>query len=168
MSQLVLLVGLALAFTAGTAGAETPPAPSDASPLGRWVTASGNLEVEVAACGEALCGSVVRLLANRSMSREGGEMKPADARDPMGMQILTDFVPTEFREATAPGAGGAQARVPTQWEGQIYNRDNAKTYRCKMWMGPGGELMLRGYVGLPWFGSTSAWTRPGVSLGGVR
>ena len=100
-------------------------------------------------------------------------MKPADARDPMGMQILTGFLPTEFREAQRPevqrpGAGAAQARVPTKWEGEIYNRENAKTYRCHMWMGPDGELMLRGYVGLPWFGSTSAWTRPGVALGGVQ
>lgn len=168
MRQLILLVALALASASYTARAGDPPGPSAASPLGRWVTASGNLEVEVAPCGEALCGSVVRVLANRSMSRAGGEMKAADPRDPMGMQLLIDFLPTEFREAQALGVGGASERVPTQWKGQIYNRENAKTYRCDMWLGPDGELMLRGYIGLPWFGSTSAWTRAGVALGGVR
>lgn len=168
MRHLVLLAGCAFALSAGTACAESQQAPTAASPLGRWVTASGNLEVEVAPCGDALCGTVVRVLANRSMSPEGAEMKPADSRDPMGMQVLIDFVPTEFRDATAPGAGGAETRVPTEWKGQIYNRENAKTYRCIMRMGPAGELMLRGYVGLPWFGSTSAWTRPGVEFGGAQ
>ena len=53
MRHLVLLAGCALAFAAGAARAETPAARAAVSPLGRWVTASGNLEVDVAPCGEA-------------------------------------------------------------------------------------------------------------------
>jgi uncharacterized protein (DUF2147 family) len=155
----ILLVCYSLWFAASLAHAEGLPVRA-ASPLGRWVTASGNLEVEVAPCGEALCGTVVRVLANRSMSREGGEMKPADSRDPLGMKILSDFVPTEFR--------GAREDEPTEWKGTIYNRENAKTYRCIMWIGDAGELMLHPYVGLSWFGRTSAWARPEVALGEVR
>ena len=153
MKRLVLLVGCALALAAGAASAKEE-AGSSAGPLGRWVTSSGNLEVEIAPCGNALCGTVVKVLANHSMSPGGGEMKPADPRDPMGMRILSDFVASEFSED-----GGA--RVPVEWEGHIYNRENAKTYACIMRMGESGELVLRGYVGIPLFGSTSMWTRAG-------
>src|SRR5215475_8575036 len=83
---------------------------------GRWITESGNLEVQIAPCNQALCGTVVRVLANNSMSAPGTEMKPVDARSPMGMKILSDFTPS-----------GDQ-----QWTGQIYNRENGKTYRCRM------------------------------------
>lgn len=139
------------------ASAESATMPSARDPRGRWVTASGNLEVEIAPCATALCGTVVKVLANRSMSRDGEEMKAADTRDPMGMKVLIDFVPSEHEGA-----------APTKWKGQIYNRENGKTYSCIMTMGPGGELVLRGYVGIPWIGSTQEWKRAGVSLSGAR
>lgn len=160
MKHFVHFAGCALALL-GTSPAFAETASSASGPLGRWVTASGNLEVEVAPCGDALCGTVVKVLANRSMSREGAEMKPADARDPMGMQVLSGFVPSEYEEV-----GGA--RVPVEWKGQIYNREDAKTFRCIMSLGEQGELLLHGYVGIPWFGRTSAWTRPAVAVGGAH
>ena len=83
--------------------------------LGTWLTDSGNLEIEIARCGEALCGKVTKVLANRSMSGSG-EMVSADKRDPLGMTILKDFKPS--------GEG--------EWSGEIYNRENAKTYSCKI------------------------------------
>jgi len=149
------------AFALALLGTTPAFAETSAGPLGRWVTSSGNLEVEVAPCGDALCGTVVKVLANHSMSREGDEMKAADPRDPMGMQILSGFVASEFDDA-----GGA--RVPVEWKGQIYNREDAKSYRCLMSLGEQGELLLHGYVGIPWFGRTSAWTRPAVAVGGAH
>jgi len=149
------------AFALALLGTTPAFAETSAGPLGRWVTSSGNLEVEVAPCGDALCGTVVKVLANHSMSREGEEMKAADPRDPMGMQILSGFVASEFDDA-----GGE--RVPVEWKGQIYNREDAKSYRCLMSLGEQGELLLHGYVGIPWFGRTSAWTRPTVAVGGAR
>jgi len=160
MERLALLFALALSLAPAASLAGSEPGGA-ASPLGRWVTASGNLEVEVAPCGDALCGTVVRVLANRSMSRAGEEMKPADPRDPMGMRILTDLVASEYDDV-----GGK--RAPVAWKGHIYNRENAKTYSCIMRIGESGELLLRGYVGLPWFGRTSAWTRPAVAVGGAQ
>jgi uncharacterized protein (DUF2147 family) len=153
MKRSVVLLSCLLA--AASAAADSP------DPRGRWVTASGNLEVEVAPCGRALCGTVVKVLANHSMSPGGGEMKAADARDPMGMKILIDFTPSEFDEADG-------ARVPTEWRGSIYNRESAKTYSCIMTLGDRGELLLRGYVGIPWIGSTQTWRRAGVSQGAAR
>jgi uncharacterized protein (DUF2147 family) len=106
----------------------------------RWLTASGNVEVEIAPCGEALCGKVARVLANRSMSDPGKAAggKPAT----LGLEILTDLRPD--------GAG--------HWKGRIYNRENGKTYDCLV--SPQGEnLTVRAYVLLPAFGQTQVWRR---------
>ncbi|MDO9005608.1 MAG: DUF2147 domain-containing protein [Aquabacterium sp.] len=115
-------------------------------PRGRWITASGNLEVDVAPCGEgALCGTATRVLANRSMSPGVDAMDPVDKRPALGMTILIDFRPDDDDAS--------------QWHGQIYNRENGKTYRCQMSLGPQGELVLRPYIGLPLFGKTQVWQR---------
>jgi uncharacterized protein (DUF2147 family) len=137
--------GLLLAFGAGS---QTLAA---ADPRGRWITASGNLEVEIAPCGDALCGTVTRVLANRSMEAGGAPMQPVDTRPALGMTLLRDFRPS--------GTG----QPPTQWAGELYNRENGKTYSCNMSMSgagqPAGELVLRAYVGLPLFGKTQLWSR---------
>jgi uncharacterized protein (DUF2147 family) len=142
---------LVLLLAAGAARA-------DADPRGLWLTASGNLEVRVAPCGAALCGKVARVIANESMSRPG-EAMAADAQPAHeGMDILSDFQPSE-RETMADGRN-----VVTEWRGRIFNRENGKTYDALMSVGPRGELKLRAYVGLPLFGKTQAWQRvPGAS-----
>ena len=110
--------------------------------LGRWVTESGNLEVEIAPCGEALCGTVVKVLANRSMA-DPSKMLPADAPSPLGMKVLRDFKPS--------GDG--------EWQGQIFNRENGKTYDCLMSLVAADQLKIRPYVGAPIFGQTQIWRR---------
>ncbi|MBC7956810.1 MAG: DUF2147 domain-containing protein [Cytophagales bacterium] len=141
--QLFITLGTVLLSTATLAQANDP--------RGRWVTASGNLEVEIAPCGNALCGTVTKVLANNSMSRDGEPMAPADPRPALGMKILVDLVPDE---------GDAAPKV---WRGQIYNRENAKTYRAKVEIetrpNAQAELLVRGYVGLPLFGQTQRWLR---------
>src|SRR5262245_3059773 len=122
-------------------GRTAPAAPPGA--LGRWITASGNLEVEISPCGSALCGTVVQVLANRSMSDPGAPMTAVDARPVLGLQILTDFAPSGHGE----------------WTGAIYNRENGKTYRCRMSVLDADRLEIRPYVGLPWFGKTQIWRR---------
>jgi uncharacterized protein (DUF2147 family) len=133
MKHLIFPLALALA---GAAAAQ------DAPQLGRWLTESGNLEVEIAPCEQALCGTVVRVLANRAMDG-GGEMKAADPRPAMGMTLLTDF--------RASGQG--------EWKGRMYNRENAKHYSTLMSMEGPDQLVIRAYVGLPIFGKTQVWRR---------
>ncbi|AMP07569.1 DUF2147 domain-containing protein [Collimonas pratensis] len=70
-----------------------------AGPLGKWVTESGNLEVDIAPCGAALCGSVSRVISNRSMS-PGGEAPKADALPLAGLKSLSDFSPTAKANGT--------------------------------------------------------------------
>ena len=124
-----------------------------ADPQGLWLTASGNLEVRIEPCGAALCGKVARVIANQSMSRPG-EAMAADAQPAQeGMDILSDFLPSD-QETTADGRS-----IVTEWRGRIFNRENGKTYDCLMSVGPAGELKLRAYVGLPLFGKSQAWQR---------
>jgi len=135
----LLLLGAALATV--SAGAKAPADRSTA--IGRWLTESGNLEIEILPCGKALCGTVVRVLANRSMSNPQAQMKSADGKSPLGKQILSNFVAAD--EGT--------------WEGQIYNRENGNTYDCIMKPLPPDKLEIRGYKFLPLFGKTQVWTR---------
>ena len=130
---LTMALVLGLGVAAGTAAA----APEIG---GRWLTASGNLEVEIAPCGAELCGTVARVVANHSMSDPTKEM--AD-RPALGLAILTGFTPA--------GAG--------EWEGQIYDREHDKTYRCVMWLDESGQLEVRPYIGIHLIGKTQRWTR---------
>jgi uncharacterized protein (DUF2147 family) len=133
-----------------------------ADPRGRFITASGNLEVELAPCGDALCGTVTRVLANRSMSGSGA-MQAADGRDPLGLTILKDFVPSAFG---APAADGTPQ--PTEWRGEVYNRENGKLYSGLLSLDERGDLQLRAYIGLPLFGKTQVWTRVPAAAAAAR
>ena len=140
-----------LSIALGAALLNTVAVAQGTDPRGRWITASGNLEVEIAPCGNALCGTVTKVLANNSMSRDGQPMTPADPRPPLGMKILIDLVPDE---------GDTPPKV---WRGQVYNRESAKTYSAKVEVearpNAQAELLVRGYVGLPLFGQTQRWLR---------
>lgn len=172
-------LGLALAHTAsaqpGASAAQAAPAPHPKAPLGRWITESGNLEVDIAPCAthaganttagtnvgggsgtapniSSLCGKVVRVLANRSMSAPGTDMAAADARPALGMTMLS----------------GLRESSDGVYQGEIYNRENAKTYRAKLTPAEPDQLLVRGYVGIPLFGKTQVWRRPAAEHGGVQ
>jgi len=125
------LVSLVLCVLASTASAQT----------GRWITASGNLEIEIAPCGHALCGTAVRVLANNSMSVPGKSM-PSNVPG-LGLKIMHDFI------STGDGV----------WTGYIYDLENGKTYRCRMRELNSDELEVRPYIGIPLFGQTQIWHR---------
>ena len=164
----VLALGLAQTAGAQEAAAAGQPASPSAShpkaPLGRWITESGNLEVDVAPCtthnnaaatsantggSPTLCGKVVRVLANRSMSAPGTDMAAADARPALGMTLLSALRDT--------GSG--------DYQGEIYNRENAKTYRATLTPAEPDQLLVRAYVGIPLFGKTQVWRRPAAEHG---
>ena len=121
---------------------------------GKWITESGNLEVEIAHCStapDALCGTVTRVIANRSMSGGDEPMQPVDGRPALGMTILSSFKP--------------DADDPQRWEGDLYNRENGKTYRCVLSLDAPDRLKVRGYVGLPLLGKTQIWQRAAPATG---
>lgn len=135
----------ACAQSADTTAADTKAA----AQLGRWLTASGNLEVEIAPCGKALCGTVVRVVANNSMAAPGTTMKPADVQPVLGKAIMTDFVPASDGE----------------WEGHIYNRENGETYACVMALVAPDQLKVRPYKVMHLFGQTQIWHRVATPAG---
>lgn len=145
---------------AATSSAAAAPvataAASPKAPLGRWITESGNLEVEIAPCAaQALCGKVVRVMSNRSMSGPGPDMAAADQRPALGMTLLTGL-----RESGNAGSG--------TYQGEIYNRENAKTYRVNVTPAEPDQLLVHGYVGIALFGKTQVWRRPAADARGAQ
>jgi uncharacterized protein (DUF2147 family)/peroxiredoxin len=108
---------------------------------GVWRTASGNLDVEIKPCGPALCGTVVRVLGNKSMADPSVEM--ASDKPALGLVVLSNFL---------PAGDGA-------WAGFIYDREAVQTYRCNLSLGADGKLLVHGYLGWPTFGRSQSWTR---------
>ena len=132
-----LLIGLlVLSMHACAPAVAGTPAP----PTGRWLTASGNLEVDVAPCGEALCGKVARVVANHSMANPNQELGEPPQ---IGLTILDTFTPS-----------GGDA-----WEGHIFNRENGKTYRCRLRLLDPDQLEVRPYIAIHLIGQTQIWHR---------
>lgn len=125
-------------------------APALAGPSGLWNTENGDAQVEVAPCGQKLCGELVWL---KEPLDEQGRAK-LDRNNPdeslqgqpiVGLQIVWDMEPK--------GDGKV-------WEGgHVYDPESGKTYRARITLKGDNELDLRGYIGRPMFGRTSTWTR---------
>lgn len=109
------------------------PALAAGGPEGRWIAAEEDAIVEIAPCGEALCGTVVEILSNPG------------AETGRGVKILIDF--------EAAGAG--------KWSGTAFSRAKDKSYDCNIEMLDANRLKLRPYVGIPLFGETFVWERAG-------
>jgi uncharacterized protein (DUF2147 family) len=140
LKHTLLLLCASLAIVGASARAE------QASPeAGRWITESGNLEVEIAACGQAYCGTIVRVLANNSMNNPAAAMAPAaGAASPIGKKIMFDLQPME---------GGG-------WQGHIYNREDNKTYNSRLTALGTDQLRLSIYADNPEQAKVQVWRRP--------
>lgn len=125
-----------------------------ADPRGRWLSASGNLEVELAECGRGLCGTVSKVIANRSMTPGRADLQAADNRSPLGLQVLTDFIAVEFDATT---------NLPKAWAGTVYNREADQHYPCRMTL-DGVTLVLQAQIG-PTLATTQRWTRVDLLTG---
>lgn len=118
--------------------AATASAAQPASPSGVWLTQSGNVEVTIAPCGQALCGDVSRVLGNVSMTAPGKASAAAPAHE--GLRILSGLHPE--------GDG---------WRGKIYNRENGRTYDVIVHRRPDRALDVRAFVGVPQIGKSQVW-----------
>ncbi len=117
-------------------------APAYAAPapalLGTWMTEDRQGVVRIEPCGDAYCGRVVGI----SDFPKGG-LRDLHGTPQCGLVILHDL---------RPGDDGRR-------HGSITNPDDGKTYSTILWVAPDGDMRLRGYVGLPLFGSTQHWPR---------
>jgi len=140
IERLAAVALLAIAFGVVSGCDAAPAAAGATAPNGLWLTESGNLQIELAPCGEALCGKVTKVLGNRSMAGPGPSTAPAATP---GLEILKDMKPT---------GNGA-------FRGSIYNRENGKTYDCEIRSLSADRLKVRAYKFFTVFGKTQIWTR---------
>lgn len=117
-------------------------APASAAVEGRWRTPAG-ATVEVAPCGQALCGTIVQAppAANGAVPRDMRNPDPALRNRPIvGVRLLSGF-----------------RREGERWTGgRIYNPQDGRTYRSDLRL-EGNELKVRGCVLVAC--RTQTWTR---------
>ena len=123
--------------------------------LGIWKTEETKSKVELFKCGEKYCGKIIWLkeplytdskkgpVGTRKTDRENSD-KTKQAVPILGLEIMKNFV----------------ADGENEWSGgTIYDPECGSTYKCKMTLTDPGHLDVRGYIGIPLFGRTTAWTR---------
>ncbi len=124
-----------------------------ATPVGLWYAEGGAAQVEIRACGDALCGRIVWL---RSPFDETG----CDLRDRSnGNASLRDRPLLGLEVLQGLKQSDAEGKVWT--DGTIYDPTSGKTYTCSLRVEGDDRLHLRGYLGIPLFGRTTTWIRVG-------
>jgi uncharacterized protein (DUF2147 family) len=130
------LIGCATILVFGLIALSASATPA-AGPVGTWSTTNGHGVVEIAQCGDALCGRIV------GIDRAPADPMPTDAHghSQCGLTIITD---------EKPAADGT-------WLGRITDPRDGDTYHAKLWLDENGDLHLRGFIGIPLLGSTQTW-----------
>ena len=131
---------------------EAQAAPPQAPTIeGLWLDEKGEGRIEVAPCGEKLCGAIVWLL--EPYDDEGRETRDTENADPalrerkvLGLRVLEGVKPKPDKKGYWKG-------------GRIYDPDNGKTYRCTLSLDEQGNMKLRGFIGISLIGRNSFWTR---------
>jgi uncharacterized protein (DUF2147 family) len=130
----LLLLGLA----ARPALAQPAAVPPD--PTGDWFTEDKKGVIHVGPCGPVYCGAIVGI---SSWAPDGGPPKDTEGRSECQLVIIHDM---------KPGDDGRR-------HGTVTDPQDGKTYTAELWLDETGDLRLRGYIGLPLFGSTQHWTK---------
>ena len=116
-------------------GAQAAPAP-----VGRWLTEDRGGVIEIAPCGEALCGRIVGM--TEPVRPDGSVQTDIKGRPKCGLTILQRATQTK----------------PGQWSGHITNPDDGTDWGCELSVDAAGRLHLRGYLLVPLLGETQTWT----------
>ena len=124
--------------------------------LGTWKNEDGKAKIEIYPCDSHYCGKISWL---------GRPVYPAD--DPGGMAGLPrvdrknpDQALRNRRLLGLLIMDGFTYKGDNTWDkGRIYDPESGKTYKCKMTLVSPQRLEIRGYIGIPLFGRTTAWTR---------
>jgi len=129
--------------------ATTSVAAKSPTPAGVWLHANKRIQVEIAPCGDQLCGKIVWFRwPNDAQGRPLVDSKNPDpalrTRPLLGLTVL--------RGLRRAGEGSWQA-------GKIYNPDDGGDYSALMSIQDDGALSVRAYVIDPNLGETEIWTR---------
>ena len=134
---------------ATTVGAQTAALAQSPTPVGVWLHANKRIQVEIAPCGDQLCGKIVWF------------KWPNDAQ---GLPLVDVENPNPALR-TRPLLGlttlwGLRHTGENTWEdGTIYNPDDGTEYQVRMSIEDDASLHVRVYVLLTIFGETLTWTR---------
>ena len=116
---------------------------------GVWLSADGTgwIRIELGADGPigSIAGSPDDPERRKPSDKDELNPDPALRKRPLlGLTIMDGF--------KSAGEG--------KWtNGQIYDPNSGKTYKCKLTMVDANTLELRGYIGIALFGRTEQWTR---------
>jgi len=137
MFRTTLIAVAALGALAGPAFA--------ADVTGLWATPTNGGQVEIARCGNSLCGKLVtsnQIKTNAALKDERNKDAAQRARTLKGLQMLYNFT------------GG-----PAKWTGgTVYNPDDGGTYAGTIEMLSDNQLKLKGCVVAP-LCKTQVWNR---------
>ena len=130
MKQLILSLALAMIASLGYA--------QDIK--GKWLTESGDAQVEIYEQNGKMNGKIVWLAKGPDTKDVHNKDEKLRSRKLMGVNILSGL-----------------SKKKDKWEGgRIYNPKNGKDYKCTIWL-EGKELKVRGYIGFLF--ETQTWKR---------
>ena len=140
----VFTIGLAAILSAAAMAA---PAAAQQSAIGVWATVEGKSHVEIAPCGEALCGTVIWL--KKPNDDAGQPLKDGQNKDEslrgrpiIGIDLITGMQPDGDKEWS---------------DGEIYNPEDGDTYSSSMSLADANVLKVEGCVFV--FCKEQTWTR---------
>ena len=108
--------------------------------LGKWITETGDAQVEIYKSGDKLNGKIIWLAKGPETTDSHNSDEKLRSRKLMGVNILSGL-----------------SQKKDKWEGgRIYNPKNGKNYKCSIWL-EGDKLKVRGYLGV--FYETQTWKR---------
>ena len=118
-----------------------------AAVLGRW--ASDNSILEVVESGGQLHATIIALLDPVYRADEDGVAGTVrvDSKSPNEVLRSRPLVGIDLLEAYSYEDG--------KWRGRIYDPESGKTYKSQMTVDPNGNLLMRGYIGMPMLGRTA-------------
>jgi uncharacterized protein (DUF2147 family) len=120
-----------------------------ADPGGTWLTEEGKATVRIAACGAALCGTIVSL---------------KEANDPDTGRPKTDKNNAEANLRGRPMVGVTivlgmkPSGTANKWSGQVYNAEDGKTYTGNLTLQDANTIKLEGCV-MSFICKAATWTR---------
>lgn len=130
MKKVILTLALALMAVAGYSQ----------DVLGKWITETGDAQVEIYKSGDKLNGKIIWLAKGPETTDSHNSDEKLRSRKLMGVNILSGL-----------------SQKKDKWEGgRIYNPKNGKNYKCSIWL-EGDKLKVRGYLGV--FYETQTWKR---------
>jgi uncharacterized protein (DUF2147 family) len=120
-----------------------------ADPSGTWRTEEAKATVRIAACGPALCGTIVSL--KEANDPDTGKPK-TDKNNADASKQSRPLIGVPIVLGMKPGA------TPNQWSGSVYNASDGKTYSGSFTLTDANTAELKGCV-LSVLCKSQTWTR---------